>query len=279
MKRGIFLLLIALFLTGCNMPSQTKTEPSNTPDIVATEVSRLQTEMPSPTQPPTQTPEPPSTVTPPPPDTATVAPSPTTSAATSTSIPGDPAAALGSPSWQDNLDSTKNFYLFENDNTTVEAGSGSLRLVGKSNIGWHGWSLTYAQNLANFYLEGTFITGTCSGADLYGLVFRASKENAGYFFGVTCDGQYGLRARDFNNNIDTQLIALKSNAAILTGSGQVNRLGIKAEGNKIALYANGALLEEITNDTFAAGYFGPFIASFSSGFSFDLDRIAVWRLN
>jgi hypothetical protein len=275
MKTTIILLILSILITGCNIPSQDQPEITATADIVATEVSRLQTEMPTstiaPTQPPTSTPQP---ATPTPSVTATSVP-----ASTSTTIPGDPAAAMGSPSWQDNLDTTKNFYLYENENTAVVAGDGSLRLIGKTANGWLGWSLTYAQSSADFYLEGIFKTGTCSGGDISGLVFRANKENAGYFFGFTCDGRYNLYARDFNNNTNTEIVSLKSNAAILTGSGQTNRIGVKAEGNKIALYANGVLMEELSNDTYMSGYFGPFIAANeTAGFTVDLDQISLWKL-
>jgi hypothetical protein len=241
----------------------------------------MKTELPSATTPPTQTPPVPTSTLQSALPSDTPAPSPTSAVTpTSTPVPGDPAAALGAPGWKDSLDTTKNFYLYENDNTAIEAGSSALRLVGRTNIGWHGWSLTYAQNGSDFYLEGTFKTGECSGADLYGIVFRANKENAGYFFGVTCDGRYNLHARDFNNNIDNEILALKSNAAILSGSGQTNRIGVKTEGSKISLYANGTLLEVLTNDAYASGYFGAFIAAFeTSGFTVDLDQIALWKTN
>jgi hypothetical protein len=279
-RHTAILLLLSILLAGCNLPDRSLPEPSATPDVVATEVARMKTEMPTATNPPTQAPLQPTGTLPSFP-TDTAAPSPTNQAAvTSTPIPGDPAAALGAPGWKDSLDTTKNFYLYDNDNTAVEAGSGTLRLIGRTNIGWHGWSLTYAQNAADFYLEGTFVTGTCRGADLYGLTFRANKENAGYFFGITCDGRYDLRARDFNNNTDTEILPLKSNPAILTGSGQTNRIGVKTEGSKISLYANGVLMEEVTNDTYTAGYFGPFIAGFeTAGFTVDLDQIALWKTN
>jgi hypothetical protein len=281
LKKFACLLTLSILLAACNMPNRARPEATATADIVATEVSRLKTEMPTHTPLPTQAPLQPSDTPPPAASTDTPAPSPTSEpSASSTPIPGDPASALGVPNWKDSLDTSKNFYLYDNDNTAVEAGDGTLHLLSKTAIGWHAWSLTYAQKSSDFYLEATFKTGSCSGADLYGLVFRASKENAGYFYGVTCDGRYGLHARDFNNNTDNEILSLKNNPAILTGSSQTNRLGVKGEGNKISLYANGVLLEELTNDTYSAGYFGPFIAANeTSNFSVDLDQVALWKLN
>lgn len=275
-KTTLILLLLSIVVAGCNLPAAQDSLTTPTVDLVATQIEELLAEQatltlaaPTSTQPATAT-QPP-TQTPAPSDTPVPLPTVTTN-------PGDPGLSLGEPSWQDALDSTKNFYLFENDNTKVEAESGALSLTGRNANGWLGWSLTYAQNPANFYLEATFRTRDCAGSDLYGVVFRANKENAGYFYGVTCDGRYNLYKRDFNNNTDSELIGLKSNAAVQTGSNQVNRLGILALGSKISLYVNGVLVEETTDDTYSSGYFGAFVAANqTAGFRVDLDHVKLWN--
>lgn len=279
-------LLITLLLTGCNMPSGEQPEPSGTPDIVATEVQEMLTKIPTATNPPvsadaTNTPTAPtlaptSTLVP----TFTPLPSLTVvPALTATSDPGDPASSLGNPTWTDKLDTAKNFYLYDNENNEIKVSDGGLVLINLTGIGWHGWTLTYAQSASDFYLQGLFKTEGCGGSDLYGLVFRANKENAGYFFGVTCDGQYNLFARDFDNNVVTEIREPAYNTAILTGSGQINRLGVLTSGDKISLYANGTLLEEINDGTYNQGYFGPFIAGMTENFSIRLDEISIWKQN
>jgi hypothetical protein len=278
------LLIVILLLSGCNLPGRENPIPSPTADVVATEVQRLLTQAPTstpaPTQPAPSQPSPTLTASLPP-ATDTPAPSPTAPATlTATVNPSDPASSLGSPTWKDTLDTAKNFYLYENENTRIEMGDGALKLTSLTAIGWHGWTLTYAVKPANFYLEGTFKTGNCSGTDLYGLIFRASKENAGYFFGITCDGQFNLFTRDFNNNLTTEILAFQSNAAIVQGAGQVNRVGVLANGNKLSLYVNGVLLTDITDSTYTEGYFGPFIAgNQTTDFTVELDEIAMWKLN
>jgi len=279
-KPLISLTLIALLLAGCNLPVSPAGQPTPTVDLVATSVAELLTAQPSPTtsapgsaatQAPTDTPLP--SVTPSLPPTPTTPPNPTP-----TTNPGDPALSLGEPTWQDNLDTTKNFYLYENDNTKIAADTGVMALTGINANGWLGWSLTYAQSSANFYLESTFRTHDCSGNDTYGTVFRANKENAGYFFAVTCDGRYNLYARDFNNNTDSELIPLTASSAIVAGSNQTNRIGILAQGGKLAFYANGALITEINDDTYTQGYFGAFVAaSQTAGFRVDLDQVRLWK--
>lgn len=273
-----FIALILLIMTGCNLPVSPDSLPTPTADLVATQVAELLTQEPTNTQPPppaTETPAQAATATPPP--TQTPEPTPIPSA-TPTTNPGDPALSFGEPTWQDNLDTARNFYLFESDNTKVEDEGGSLGLTGVNANGWLGWSLTYAQFSENFYLEYTMQTRTCSGSDIYGMLFRASKENAGYFFGVTCDGRYDLYARDFNKDIDTELISLRSSAAIRTGSDQTNRLGVLAQGSKLSLYINGTLVDEINDSTYASGYFGAFVAANqTAGFRVDLDQVRLWK--
>lgn len=273
-KKILPLILAVLLLAACNLPTRPIDTPTPTVDLVATQIANLLATQesatrnaPLATQPPSPTPSatPEATPTPPP------APTPTTN-------PSDPALSLGDPTWKDSLDTAKNFYLFENDQTKVEAEDGALALTGRNANGWLGWSLTYAQNPSDFYLEATFRTRTCAGSDLYGIVFRASKENAGYFFGVTCDGRYNLTYRDLNNDIQKELISIKAASAIQAGSDQINRLGVFAQGDKISLYINGSLIDEVTDSTRSSGYFGAFVAANqTAGFRADLDQIKLWK--
>jgi len=273
-KKILPLILAILLLAACNLPTRPIDTPTPTVDLVATQIANLLATQesatrnaPLATQPPSPTPSatPEATPTPPP------APTPTTN-------PSDPALSLGDPTWKDSLETAKNFYLFENDQTKVEAEDGALALTGRNANGWLGWSLTYAQNPSDFYLEATFRTRTCAGSDLYGIVFRASKENAGYFFGVTCDGRYNLTYRDLNNDIQKELISIKAASAIQAGSDQINRLGVFAQGDKISLYINGSLIDEVTDSTRSSGYFGAFVAANqTAGFRADLDQIKLWK--
>jgi hypothetical protein len=283
----VLLLILLTGLAGCNLPTGPVDSTPTTPttDAVATKVAQLLTVAPTFTQ-PAPTSEPSSS---PAPATATVEPTATNTqaapaqnapTATPTFSSSDPKSSLGAPTWRNTLDSGKAFYQYENDNTRVVMENGALALTGLSANGWLGWSLTFSQPSQNFYLEATFSPQTCSGADLYGLVFRAPSAEAGYFFGVTCDGRYNLHARNFNDGTDKSLIQLTANGAILAGSNQVNRIGIRADGDKIGLYANGTLLQEVTDSTFTKeGSFGAQVAANdTAGFTVKMDEISLWKL-
>jgi hypothetical protein len=199
---------------------------------------------------------------------------------TATLSAGSLRASLGAPAWTDSLETGKAFYQYENDNTKVVMTGGALELTGITANGWMGWSLTFSQKPQNFYLDALFTPQTCSGADVYGLVFRAPDTESGYFFGVTCDGRYNLRSRDFGDGTNVAVIELSQNAAIHSGSGQTNRLGVHAVGNKIGLYVNDTLLQEVTDSSYAsAGNFGAFVAANNTAnFMVKMEEISLWNL-
>lgn len=285
MRKLLLPILLTLpLLAACNLPMK---PTAATPDAIATRVAQLMTESPSTPSLITATPAAqqvtltdtpaPTALSP----TSTVTPIPLTQAPSPTTPPGDPKNSLGQPTWQSTGNTSKSFYLFDNEGTQVSDNNGLLVLTGKLNNGWLGWSMTHSHPAQNFYLEATFQTQTCGGADSYGLVFRAPSDQAGYFFTVTCDGKFSLEARDFDSGQDTILIKKTPNGAIKPGSNQTNRLGVMANGEKISLYANGILLQDINDATYnpAQGYLGVHVAANqTAGFTVVLQDISLWVL-
>lgn len=288
-KSAAIVLLIALLLTGCNMPGQAPLQatPEGTlsVDEVATQVGVLLTAQPTATTAPTQAAPPTATLapsmTPLPPTATPVLPS-STPVATQAAGPQGPAAGLGEPVWRNPFDSGKGFGLndpYEDENTRFEVRNGRIEMTGRKANGWHGWRLT-SPKITNFYLEAVATTGTCAGDDTYGLVFRAPDFDSGrgYYFGVSCDGRYMLGEWEHDGVAD--VIGLTQNSAIISGSNQTNRLGVRAQGSKIGLYANGTLLQELEDSTFGdAGNFGVWVAAFdTAGFTVSVDEIAYWNI-
>ena len=280
MRKTALSMILILLLAGCNLPTgPAATTP--TADPVATQISLLLTQMPTPTTEATATQAPSATAEPtqaqptaqPPAAESSPTPTATTSA-------GSLRASLGTASWTDSLETGKAFYQYENDNTKVVMTGGALELTGITSNGWVGWSLTFSQKPQNFYLDAVFTPQTCSGADIYGLVFRAPDTDSGYFFGVTCDGRYSLRWRDFSDGTNVAVVELSQNGAIRSGTGQTNRLGVHAVGNKIGLYANDTLLQEVTdNSQTGAGNIGAFVAANNTAnFTVKMEEVSVWNL-
>ncbi|MEI8130786.1 MAG: hypothetical protein WCG34_00030 [Leptolinea sp.] len=276
MKKIIFTTLFAFIIVSCNFLASQSPELK---DNISTEVSQqlttapieliTATEIPATEDSNAATPSPQD-----PPPTATESPTPTITM-TPTLSPDDPRIKLGAPDWKEDFSkANNNFYQYEDAQSRFVYDSGALALTAKNPNGWTGWSLSYPKP-KNFYLEATFKVETCSGLDRYGLVYRAPNFENGYFFGLSCDGQFLLRIY----NQQGTLIPWTPNPAILQGSNQVNRLGILAQGDRYAFYANGKLLQETKESTFIeAGLFGAFIASSNtSNFTVRMDEIAFWN--
>lgn len=300
-RKWFAIFLIGILISSCTLPvSSTPTLPV---DVLATQVSLILTQtatvgvkqatttsLPGPTAAsaqasataqastaqttPTQ-----ASSTSTPTQTNTSAASPTPSQ-TPTGVPGDPKTALGNPAWKETFQEASAWGLdtpYDDGHTRVSITSGKIILKSYDSNGWLGWRMINPK-IQNFYLEATIQTQTCSGADLYGLVFRANDQSQGYWFGVTCDGRYNLTSGDIND--ETELIKAKASPLIGSGSNQTNRLGVMAKDKKITLYLNGKVLEDVTNDTFiSAGTFGYFIAGYKTpGFTFESTEIAYWNL-
>lgn len=266
----LFVLFIS-GLSGCNLPRNASI--TVTPDAVATQVATLLSGMP--------TADLVSTVTPELPTTTAVADTPTLPPVATSTLPADdPRATLGEPTYRDvfakaalwGLDD-----LYDDGHTRAEVKNNSLILTSLKAEGWMGWRTTFPKP-GDAYIEGFFSTGQCSGSDQYGLVFRSTEDSQAGFYGVTCDGRYGLTYYDGSQF--TRVLNWQESTAILTGANQTNRLGVWVEGSKVRLYANGSLLTETTLDSLAAqGNFGAFISAISTvNFTVSLSEIAYWEI-
>lgn len=277
--RPAILVTLALLAAGCALP----TAPTlSVADRVATSVSGTLTAepLPSPEALPSDTPPPSATVavtpiepTATPTETATATISPTT-----TAVAGDPRTALGQPAWRDELNSGSGWNLGNDSFTKVEIDGGKLVMTGLTST--DGWRITWPE-VDDAYIEATVRTRACQGNDHYGLIFRVPdlhSPTAGYLFGFTCDGRYWLRTWD-GEKMET-LIGLTTASAIQAGSNKTNRIGVLADGERLGLYANGTLLGEFEDDTFAEkGGFGLFIgARKTDGFTTETEEIGYWNL-
>jgi len=273
------LLLLALLLTSCNFPL---TKPTPDMNLVSTKVaatlSAVQTlAMPTPSsegmadtlQPPTLTP--------------TTEPSPTpTETSTATPPPGDPAVSLGDPDFYEPFSSGTSFGLgeaYEDDAVRIEVKNGAMVFASLRTKGGIRWRLT-SRNPQNLYLEGTFKTITCSGVDQYGLVARAPTyfDGIGYYFGVTCDGQYYLLRWDSEGQ--SSIVNLTADTKIIAGANQTNRLGLMLNDKTIRLYVNGNLVKELEDAGISdKGYIGAYVSAREDpSFTVNLEELNLWIL-
>ncbi len=277
----ILILTTLLFITSACSAAPPTLDPqeqlaTEVSQRLATELSREATAQAQPTTTPTALPH---TATPLPTEAPTATAEPTatpTETPTSTPLPSDPRQTLGAPTWRDTFQDAANWYLFEDDHTKVSLDDDALILKAKNADGWSGWALSWPV-VENFYLEATFTPGDCTGLDRYGLIARAPDANHGYLFGATCDGNYALR--DWDGETFRMLKIWTPSTAIHQGSGQTNRLGILADGDRLTLFVNGERLDEIEDGTYSKGAIGLFVGAVNTpGFAVAVSEAAYWDL-
>jgi hypothetical protein len=241
----------------------------------------------SPTPEPTQEPE--ATSTPEPTATPEEAASPTstptaqasasvTASPTATVASGDPKAGLGDPVFHDTFETGGIWPTYEDDHVKFEVADGKLTMTAFNADHRDGWMMP--GQVTDGYIEFTAEPGTCSGLDQYGIVARmVGSDNGyiGYLFGFSCDGRYSLRTWD--GSVMTSLVGWTTSSDIVAGSNEENRMGIKLDGTKISMYANGKLLKEINSDAYTEGWYGVFIgASSTPDFTVTGSEYSVWEL-
>lgn len=250
------------------MPTIEDTElPPALPSSSATEeLYEAPTEAPSPTAVPSETLQPSRTAVP------------------SQNIPptlpiSDPKTLLSpTPDWVEHFDTPNNWNQYITSTGKAEIIDGKFLYMKFPDWSGAEWLLTYPMG-KDFYLEVTAQTPLrCEGTDRYGLVFRAADTKSGYFFTVACDGTFRFYVWDGSHRTD--LIKWRSESAINAGPSQINRLGVKAEGEKITLFINGFPVGEVEDDTYLnAGRFGFVIASAkTANFIVAFDELYYWNI-
>ena len=268
MKKIFLVLVILLLLQACNFPLF---QNNSFQDKVATEAAIAFT----------QTAEMSQNSIP----TITLQPTSSLPTLTPTSNAENPKDILGSAAWQDSINTGSSFGLgndsesIEGTNATVWIEEGSLNMYRSLASGGYIWYCAYP-HISDFYLEATFTTQNCNGADEYGLTFRKPEfsDRSGYYFLVSCDGKFNLmRWTDSGSKLLGDWTVSDS---LTQGPAAENTLGVWAEGNTIKLYANDDFLAEFSDDSgLGAGYFGLFSNALqSTGMLIKMDEITYWNL-
>lgn len=284
MIKKVLIFGLAMVFSACNLP----TTSSNSPDLVATQVSQILTLTPlSPsitteesdivstlsfTTTPTPTPELTNTPT----FTPTII-----LTNTNTPIPTDALIPSGDPTWKEIFGNGTSFGInpegYDDGNTKIFVEDETLTLISINSTGWRGWRLA-SQKPVNYFLKADFKIETCSGSDQYGIITQSPDyENGyGYYFGLTCDGRYSIQK--WNENGLSNLDGWSTSAEILTGAAKLNSVSILKTGDNFKFFVNNVLVSQVNDSYFKnPGFFGPFIAGISTpNFTVRLQEIAYW---
>jgi hypothetical protein len=198
----------------------------------------------------------------------------------------DPRMRLGPPASTDpmNDEKTWNWPIGPQEFTAIEFQGGFMGFTGLKPEA--GWRLPVTTAFSDGYVEMTVKTGTCSGKDSYGIIFRVpvyQEADRGYLFSISCDGYYRFTVwdgKEGENGHGVRLIDWRRSDYIITGSNQTNRVGVMAVGKRFYLFVNGYLLSpdtHLTDDTYPGGNFGVFVnAAVTSNFTIYVDEMSFW---
>ena len=194
---------------------------------------------------------------------------------------GDPRLTLGSPNYRTDFPDGTNWYLFDDSDVSFAVVDHKMVMTAKNANAFDSWTLT-AWKLTNYYLEMTATPDTCSGRDRYGLVVGVPypANNPSYLMRFSCDGYYSFGF--FDSSLDNKFHYLADwtpSTRILAGAGQTNRMGFKAEGTHLILYANGHYLTDVSEPSFGEGRFGLFVGAVNTAnFTVRVSEVAYWNL-
>ncbi|MBN1811952.1 MAG: protein kinase [Anaerolineae bacterium] len=107
----------------------------------------------------------------------------------------------------------------------------------------------------------TQIASSSDNVNAYGVMCRVQRDGDGYLLRISGDGQYAIQ-RVLDDNFE-YLVEWTDSAAINQGNA-LNHIHAVCDGTRLALYANGELLAEAEDDTFAEGDIGLTATTFGS---------------
>ena len=197
----------------------------------------------------------------------------------------DPINSLGNPSGTDSMDAGSKWAwpTGADDYIDVQFKDGFMLMTNLSKVA-AGWRLPLLGQQVDTYIQLTANSGTCSGKDSYGIIFRVpvlKSPDQGYLFQVTCDGYYRLWKWDGkvgDKGLAVSLINWKQSDKINKGPDQTNRLGVKVVDKTITIYMNGVELGSVTDAAYSAGFFGAFVRSGGdTNYTAKLDEMKYWE--
>lgn len=133
-------------------------------------------------------------------------------------------------------------------------------------VNWFAWSNPGVQfDDVTVEVDAYLSSGTPDGH--FGVLCRYEDEGNFYYFAISADGYYGIFRRE--QGADLKVLSgegegMNFSSVIRTG-GQTNSVQAVCQGDRLSLYANGELLEAVTDSRLAQGDVGVGAGSGAAG--------------
>ncbi|MDO9547062.1 MAG: hypothetical protein Q7J07_10000 [Pelolinea sp.] len=193
----------------------------------------------------------------------------------------DPGIYLGDAAWSDDMETAEYWPTGTDQYSSAAYENGKLKITALSEI--NGWRIASTPVLGNAYIEADVKMGACAETDGFGFIFRVPENtgyNRGYLFGVTCDGRYSIRKWDGLSGENGTMVWLqyyKVSEWINKGKDQTNRIGVMTLDGRLLLFVNGEKVDEVSDETYAEGFFGLYInRDRTENLNILVDKVSYW---
>jgi len=186
---------------------------------------------------------------------------------------------LGGPDVLYEFNSKGSLYTFSSADSEAIVKDGTYQYTIFDAINYTIWTFPFSKVIEDYYYEVTItMPNNCKDKDRAGIIFGtpSGETDNGINFQISCDGNYRLWIYDGSDTID--LIKWKDSDELFSGAGKTNKIGVIHRNNKITLYINGTLVDQLSDDT----YVGPGRIGFNIGVddhdnvTFKFDNAAYW---
>lgn len=139
-------------------------------------------------------------------------------------------------------------------------------------------SLRSQPSTDNFYADVTVSLSLCSGADQYGMLFRAGGSGDFYRFALNCNGQERLER--VRGGVTYPLLSWLASSDIPRMAPAQVELGVWAVGHEMRLFVNEVYQFSMVDPVFSAGTFGFFAyASGKSPVTISFSNLSVYSVS
>jgi hypothetical protein len=136
------------------------------------------------------------------------------------------------------------------------------------------YSLQNGLLLRDFYAEMTVSANRCSGADTYGMLFRAASEAYAYRFVLNCTGQ--VRVDRIRGGVVSPLQDWLPSGDAPPGAPGIVKMGVWAAGAEMRFFLNGRYQFSVLDPVFRNGTLGAFAsASSPNGMNISFSDLTV----
>ena len=189
----------------------------------------------------------------------------------------DPMDSSSIGNWKSSgvLPNTEYLQIFLDDN--------QINVTGKR-PGFSTWFFSWP-TLKDFNLQLKVNSGACTGKDEYGLIVRGPAHGAGisygYIIAFTCDGNLRVTRLDSANPFSvTDLVSQRQSDHIQVGAEKQNVIDVRAQGNKLTVFANGYQVAEVSDSAFLKGRYGLFVQGVDTVYyTYQPLELAYWGLD